>query len=244
LKAVNGLAYFAAFLLGACATAQTIDGNATVAGNAIDGGHKRDSGTPSGEGGSTDIGGAGGAATVSNGGSDPTSAGGVVNSLGGAGGTMAGGGTSSGVDASTGGVAGGTGGTTDTGGSTQGTAGTCAANQKLCNGACVAQIPSNGCSAASCSACPIPAPTNGLQMCDAQGQCNFECLSGYQKNGTLCTMGGGGAGGAGGTSGAGGEPTMCGNDTCHKCFGNQIGCCNKLGDHCICVFPTQTDQCG
>jgi hypothetical protein len=182
---------------------------------------------------------------MSSGGSEPVSTGGAagdtVDSSGGSGGTTQSDGGAAG--ASTGGVVAGTGGTTGGGGTTQGAGGTCDSGQKVCTGACVTQTPSNGCSATSCTACPIPAPTNGIQICDPQGQCDFECLSGYQKNGALCTMGGGGAG-AGGSSGSGGAPSMCGNDTCHRCLGNLIGCCNKLGDHCQCVFPNQTDQCG
>jgi len=245
VKAVSGIAPIVASLLVACATAQSVDGSESIVGNVTDGGQRRDStAMPPEEGGSTSQAGAGGTASTASGGTDPGSSGGAVDSSGGSGGTMPGDGFSGGAAGeSAGGHAGGAGGAADGGGATQGLGGACAAGQKLCTSTCVTQSPSNGCSATSCTACPIPAPPNGLQLCDAQGQCNFECLSGYQKNGTLCTTGGGGTGG-GGSSGTGGEPTTCGNDNCHRCLGNLIGCCNKQGDHCLCVFQNQMDQCG
>ena len=239
VKAVLFASAIATAVLVSCASGQTVDGPDSI--SLLAGGHKHDSGVnpPSGQGGSPVQNGTGGS-SMAMGGADPgMSSGGA--SVGGSGGTsmLGNGGASSGgtPDASSGG-AGGTGGMTGSGGSTQSAGGTCASGQKVCAGACVTQVPANGCSATSCSACPIPAPPNGLQTCDDQGQCNFECLSGYQRNGTLCTMGGGGS------AGAGGSPTMCGNDRCGRCFGNLIGCCNQQGDHCLCVFPNQTGQCG
>ena len=242
VKAAPGVAY-GALLLVACATAQQVDGSASLGGSFSDGGYKRDAGPVSSSGGQT---GAGAAPSMSGGGGDPGAAGSTVSGAGGtpeaAGGS---GGTMQQHDASMGGVSsgglgGGAGGTTSAaGGGPQNTGGTCASGQKVCDGACATELPANGCSATSCTACPIPAPANGIQICDAQGQCDFECLSGYEKNGTLCTMGSGGV-----DAGGGGAPTTCGRQTCHRCLGNLVGCCNKQGDQCLCVLPNATNLCG
>ncbi|HVW29456.1 MAG TPA: hypothetical protein VHC69_29020 [Polyangiaceae bacterium] len=250
MKAAPGVAYGAlgALLLVACATAQTIGNNELPGGDSnggsvADAGHRRDSGTVPAAGGNAS---SGGGPSMSSGGAEPGSttgsagsgAGGATDASGGSGGATqhdaaAGGAPSDGGSA-------GAGGTTSAGGSTvQGTGGTCAAGQKPCDGACATEVPANGCSATSCSACPIPAPANGIQICDAQGQCDFECLSGYEKNGAVCTMGGGSV-----DAGSGGAPTLCGRQTCHRCLGNLVGCCDKQGEQCLCVLRNQMNLCG
>jgi hypothetical protein len=126
---------------------------------------------------------------------------------------------------------GGAGGTTSMGGS----GGGCAMNEKLCGGTCVAPAPPNGCSDKNCSACAGPPPANGLLACNAQGGCDFECLSGFQKNGTSCTPTGG-SGGAGGAGGSGGTLT-CGVIACvFPCPPGSILCCDKpTGNLCTCA---------
>lgn len=252
MKAAPGIAY-GALLLVACATAQTV-GNDSISGSVADAGYRRDSGTAPAAGGNAES--AGGAPSMSSGGTDPGSTagssgsgvGGATDASGGSGGTTphdaAAGGAPTGGAPSDGGSTG-AGGATSAGGSTvQGTGGTCAAGQKTCDGACTTEVPSNGCSATSCSACPIPAPANGVQICDAQGQCDFECLSGYEKNGADCTMGGGSGGAGSVDAGSGGEPAMCGRQTCHRCLGNLVGCCDKQGEQCLCVLRNQMNLCG
>lgn len=225
-----------AFVSIACATGQDLPNTSY---EPIPLGNPSDSGTAtSGEGGATESGGA-----PSTGGAT-SSAGGVTSSAGGASGSASGGANASGGATGKGGTASGGmlasgGATTDTGGA-PGAGGACATGQKPCADACVVQTPMNGCSAASCTACPIPAPANGLQVCDAQGQCNFECLSGFQKNGNQC--GQSTDGGAGGGGGAGGALT-CGTRTCRSCIGNLVSCCTRDGDRCQCVLPNATNLC-
>jgi hypothetical protein len=173
-----------------------------------------------------------------------TAAGGANAGSPGAGAPAAGGAaTSGGAVNGSGGMLATSGGAGNTAGGAAGAGTDCDMGKKICNGACVVETAANGCSAASCTACPIPAPANGLQVCDANGQCDFECLSGFQKNGNQCTKGS--AGGAGGTSGGGGAggDLMCGTHTCH-CIGNLVACCDKSGDHCLCVLQNAMNLCG
>jgi hypothetical protein len=206
-----------------------------------------DAGAPGGGGdGGSDASGTGGAPEM---GGMTSSAGGATAGTGNIS-SASGGSADTGGAAGSGGTAIGAGGMsamsggTNSAGGAPGAGGGCAMGQKQCSGACVVETAANGCSAMSCTACPIPAPTNGLQVCDAQGQCNFECLSGYQKDGNQCSKGtgGGGTSGTGGGGGSGGD-LMCGSRTCH-CFGNQVACCNKSGTGCLCVLPNAMNLCG
>jgi hypothetical protein len=175
-----------------------------------------------------------------------TAAGGASAGSPGAGAPASGGAaTSGGAMNGTGGMLAMSGGAGNTAGGAAGTGSGCDAGKKMCNGACVVETAANGCSAASCVACPIPAPANGLQVCDANGQCDFECLSGFQKNGNQCSKGSG-VGGAGGTSGGGGAggDLVCGTRTCHSCIGNLVACCDKSGNGCLCVLQNATNLCG
>ena len=156
----------------------------------------------------------------------------------GAGGTLASGGASTTMAAS-GGASAAAGGAMSGDGATSGAGGACQTGQKSCAGACVNEAPANGCSAATCSACPVPAPSNGVQICNTQGQCDFECLSGFQKNGSQCTSGNGTVGGTGGAGASG--PVRCGILTCLPCFGTDVACCDKLqGLFCVCAPAGQT----
>jgi len=135
----------------------------------------------------------------------------------------------------------GSGGLAATGGMTASAgAGGCDATQKLCGGSCVMKTAANGCSSTNCTACAIPAPPNGLQVCNATLDCDFECLSGFQKNGNQCTSGTGSGGGSG-AGGSGGNVT-CGSHTC-RCPGNQVACCQKINANlCFCAFQNQVSQ--
>lgn len=192
-------------------------------------------------------GGSGGTDTTASGGAP--SNGGTTENTGGAvavtgdGGAVASGGVTAGGGTATGGSSATSGGATNDAGSV-GAGGGCTTGQKSCSGACVVESAMNGCSAMSCAACPIPAPANGLQLCDDQGQCDFECLSGFHKNGNQCATGdgSGGTSGSGGAGGAGGELT-CGTRTCKSCLGNLVSCCTKDGKLCQCVLKNATNLC-
>jgi hypothetical protein len=101
-----------------------------------------------------------------------------------------------------------------------GSAGSCSADEKVCGGICVKPAPSNGCGPQGCTACPTPAPTGGVQAC-VNGQCDFNCLSGYTKSGTTCTPPVGGAGGGGGL--------VCGGQTCTNPCPAATPCCKSAG---------------
>jgi len=216
------------------------DGGSPVSGNG---------GSPASGNGGAPVSGNGGA--PSNGGS--VQAGGAQSSGGrasgaapssGGTGSGAGGSNASGGKSGAGGVAGGgsgSGGTATAGAS--GAGGSCGTMQKLCGGVCVGQAPANGCAAATCSACPGPAPDHGLLICNSSGSCDFECLSGFQKDGAVCTSstGAGGTTGGGGTTGSGGGPLTCGITLCFlPCLPGSTLCCDKLsGLLCTCALSGQ-----
>jgi hypothetical protein len=213
-----------AFAGSACATSESIDPGATRGGGML----LDDGGFP--EAGMTGAGGDIGAGGFSAGGI--TSAGGFLAkggapTAGGApptagGTTSAGGTTPGGAPPVTGGSPGGS-------GAPQGGAASCQADEKTCGGVCVRPAPGNGCGPQGCTACPTPAPTNGTLAC-INGQCDFNCLSGFTKSGSSCMgpTGGGGGGGGGGI--------MCNGQTCTNACPLSTQCC-KSGGGCGCNIP-------
>jgi len=119
--------------------------------------------------------------------------------------------------------------------STGGSAGTapCGTNQKRCNGACVPQLPVNGCGATACTACP-PAPAFGLSTCNPMGACAFDCLPGYRISGNACVP----SIDAGGDGGMGDGGVRCGTTNCVPCPPPHITCCERTtGLSCLCAPP-------
>ncbi|HEX3596349.1 MAG TPA: hypothetical protein VHU80_14665 [Polyangiaceae bacterium] len=99
----------------------------------------------------------------------------------------------------------------------------CTSNEKTCNGVCVQPSPKVGCGMTGCDACTTTAPANGYVTCTS-GQCAFDCLSGYMKNGMACegpppSMGGGSC-----------PSSPLGCPSCGVIFGP--GCC--AGSKCGC----------
>jgi hypothetical protein len=130
--------------------------------------------------------------------------------------------------AATGGAPPGTGGSVGgSAGAQGGAAGSCSAQEKVCNGTCVNFGPANGCSAPTCTACSTPAPQNGFQTCNGQGQCDFTCKSGFTKSGSNCVSTTGGDGGSG---------INCGGQTCTNSCPLSTQCC-KSGGGCGCNIP-------
>ena len=126
---------------------------------------------------------------------------------GGAGTSSGGGGISSGgggVSSGGGGISsGGTGGFSATGGTTDGGVGdaaNCKSGEKSCSGTCIAPSPGVGCSLTDCKPCSVVLNANA--KCTGTA-CDFDCISGYVKNGNKCDPSGGGGVGAGGSGGFG-----------------------------------------
>jgi hypothetical protein len=121
--------------------------------------------------------------------------------------------------------------------STGGSAGAapCGTNQKRCNSVCVERTPQNGCNATACTACPGPAPANGVLTCNPMGACTFDCLPGYMISGNTCVPSTG-TGGSGGT-GDGGS-LRCGSTNCVPCTPPHVTCCERTtGLSCLCAPP-------
>lgn len=79
----------------------------------------------------------------------------------------------------------------------------CPTGQKSCSGGCVLPQPQFGCGAQGCTACG-PAPPGAVNVC-RDGQCAFDCTSGYDLvDGGCQPNGSGGSGGVGGSGGSGG----------------------------------------
>jgi hypothetical protein len=125
----------------------------------------------------------------------------------------------------------------------------CASGEKWC-GACVAQEPTVGCNAASCSPCTQSDP-NGRAVCENHGACGLRCNDGYLEEDLRCvpmpagaggSTGSGGADGAGGTTGSGGagtggRPAPCDPLQCPACNRGFEGCC-------IPAVPGVSSRCG
>ena len=119
---------------------------------------------------------------------------------------------------------------------------TCTDPQKLCNGMCVDNGPTVGCTIDTCE--PCPALWNAKSGC-AEGKCTITCNSGYVKEGDLCVApgsgGSGGAGGAGGAGAAGGAGGAGGGGSCvpTSCPGCSVvgpfPCCNAAR-RCGCTW--------
>jgi hypothetical protein len=168
--------------------------------------------------------------------------------IGGDGGSGSGGdsGSGSGGDGGFGGVIGGpplggtggdVGGGGDVGTGNGGSGTMCAAPQKLCNGMCVDNGPTVGCTLDTCEACP--ALWNAKSGC-ADGACTITCNSGYVKEGNLCVApGSGGSTGAGGSSGGAGGAGGGGSCVPSSCPGCSVvgpfPCCNAAR-RCGCTW--------
>jgi hypothetical protein len=127
-----------------------------------------------------------------------------------------------------GGAAGGGG---DVGNGSGGSGTTCTEPQKLCNGMCVDNGPTVGCTLDSCE--PCPALWNAKSGC-SNGECTITCNSGYVKEGNLCVApGSGGAGGAGGSSGGAGGAGGAGGST-GTCVASSCPGCSVLGPFPCC----------
>lgn len=223
----------AVYILGfagvACATSENIDPSALrgpVTGPGFDGGS---SAGASGFGGDVGTGGyvaSGG--SVGSGGVPPmggaVATGGVVV---GSGGVGPGGAKGTG-GAATGGAPPGSGGSVGGSAGAMGTGGSCQSNEKVCGGMCVSFGPANGCSAPGCTACSQQPPAHGVLACNAQGQCDFNCDSGYNKVGSNCVSATGGGDGGGGLS--------CGGQVCTNSCPLSTQCC-KSGGGCGCNIP-------
>ena len=111
----------------------------------------------------------------------------------------------------------------------------CGTTQKRCNGACMERTPQNGCNSTACTACPGPAPANGLLTCNSMGECAFDCLPGYTISGNACAP----STGTGGTGGTGdGGTVRCGSTNCVPCTPPHITCCERTtGLSCLCAPP-------
>jgi hypothetical protein len=116
----------------------------------------------------------------------------------------------------------------------------CVSTQKACGGRCVLPNASVGCSLTGCDSCPI-GPSHSLSKCTGN-QCDFDCLSGYQRSGPSCVVSEGGVGGSGGSDGGGGSqgdggPGGCSPAQCGGCIPViQAPCCKS--DHtCGCQYP-------
>lgn len=225
MRTSTAVLYFA--LAGtACATSQSIDPTATQSATSpfLDDGGEFDTGVgPGGFGGDPGAGGFSAGGIPSNGGVVVT--GGAPPAKGGAGPTTGGAPPMGGAGPTTGGAPHVTGGAPNGGssGSPQGgSAGSCASNEKVCGGICVRSGPSNGCTPTSCNPCPTAAPANGVQICN-QGQCDFDCLSGYTKSGNSCTGGGGGGGGG-----------ACNASSCPTCLAGLGQACCTSSNACGC----------
>jgi hypothetical protein len=126
------------------------------------------------------------------------------------------------VDAAgAGGASGGAGAMTATGGSS-GDGGWCTDDGlKICGNLCTPPSPQFGCGTTGCAPRTLTPPPHGYATC-ANGQCSFDCLLGYKKNGDQCEgQGVGGTGGSCPTSPAGCPdrgpvfgPGCCAQDKC------------------------------
>lgn len=239
-----------------CATGEQVDeqhgtiviiGSGGTAPDASDG--TEDGGSPAMGGASPaplGSGGTGAAGPLASGGNPSSSTGGRATGAGGQSGPSSGGVAGAGAggragaagSSAAGGAQGGAAGTVGNGGATSGSGGAanCSTTEKICGGVCTPKSPANGCSATRCSACDA-APANGVQSCNAQGDCDFDCLTGFQKNGNRCSRvaGAGGAAGASGAGGSGGS-VVCNNDTCRTCPGDQVTCCDRVLGLCLCAL--------
>lgn len=175
------------------------------------GGNSSSGGTSGATGGASLGGALGVGGSIGSGGAPPT------------GGAIGGGGLA------TGGVAPGSGGNLGSAAGALGTGGSCASNEKLCGGVCVGFGPANGCSAPGCTACSQQAPAHGVLACNAQGQCDFSCDSGYNKSGSNCVSTTGGV--------DGGSSLSCGGQRCTNSCPLSTQCC-KSGGGCGCNVPT------
>src|SRR6266540_4139115 len=153
-------------------------------------------------------------------------------------GITSGGGTSTGGSAGSGSNAAGGGGTNSGGAGTDAPpaidSGTgCAATEKSCNGRCVAPSPSIGCRLDGCDACPSP-PSHATAKC-SDNKCDFECASGYERNGGGCFAVGGSDGGQGGSSNDGGG-SRCVASQCQECVSVLSVHCCKADNACGCSY--------
>lgn len=216
----------------ACATSQSIDplatkgqGSSPFDDAAANGGGSPGTGGDYGSGGFPGSGGIVPTGGLTGTGGAPPGTGGKGN-----GGSMpmGSGGGSGGVPPATGGRSSGG----ASGSSPGGSAGSCATGEKMCNGACVRFGPANGCSAPSCTACSMTAPQNGVLACNAQGQCDFNCNSGFNKVGSNCVSA---------TAGDGGG--SCNLSSCGACILPGSTACCKSGGGCGCTADIGTIVC-
>ncbi|UJR81027.1 hypothetical protein [Sandaracinus amylolyticus] len=66
--------------------------------------------------------------------------------------------------------------------------GTCGAGQHTCGGGCIDDLPNepeNGCRLGCGEACPAP-PGMGTTICNAGGECDFECTPPFNRDGDAC----------------------------------------------------------
>jgi hypothetical protein len=113
---------------------------------------------------------------------------------------------------------------------------TCSVGIKFCGGLCTPPAPRVGCGLTGCDPCTLAAPPNGYITC-SNGECAFDCLSGYTKIGGSCAPNGAAPSDAG--SAVGCDPVRC-PQLCTVVFGPV--CCTTDG-HCGCpqipyVAPT------
>jgi hypothetical protein len=122
----------------------------------------------------------------------------------------------------------------------------CIPTQKACGGLCVIPGALVGCGLSGCT--PCPSPPFSVARCGGS-ECDFDCLTGYQRSGTICVpgegggAGGGGAGGAGtgqggaGDSGLDAGPTLCVASQCGGCIPFIQAPCCKADNSCGCQYP-------
>ena len=108
----------------------------------------------------------------------------------------------------------------------------CIPTQKSCGGRCVIPEARVGCALVGCDPC-LP-PAHSIAHCTGM-QCDFSCLSGFERSGDICIPSEGGAGGTGGSNDGG--PMHCVASQCGGCIPYiQIPCC-KADDSCGCMYP-------
>ena len=120
------------------------------------------------------------------------------------------------------GSGGASGGSVSSGGAATGAGGGCSSGQKLCANICLPPSPIVGCGLTGCDPCPFSDPPNGYTTC-LNGECGFDCLSGYTKTGNAC-VGSSGSGGSGGVGNC--NPATC-PQNCTSVYGP--ACCTSAG---------------
>jgi hypothetical protein len=110
----------------------------------------------------------------------------------------------------------------------------CVPGQKVCGGRCVIPDGPVGCDLVRCDPCPSPA--HSVAHCTGS-ECDFSCLSGYQRSGAECVPSDGGGAGGGGGSSSNDAGKHCVASQCSGCIPVIQAPCCKADDTCGCQYP-------